>query len=129
MYVQKQIADPSKDELDLLGDDMQVFSGSHADLEDTAELYSSSPRPQTLCFETLSIKSPQTVPPTLGTALQNKIESKLKKSLGAHFNIQLQQQMGVLQASMLDAMHSLIDEFTSVKKSSEAGWIRSLLHI
>ena len=37
-YVQKQkVADTSKDELDLLGDDVEVFSGSHADLEDTAE--------------------------------------------------------------------------------------------
>ena len=41
-------------------------------------------------------KTPQTVPPTPGTALQNKIESRLEKSLGNQFNIQLQQQMGVL---------------------------------
>ena len=36
-YVWKQKAGTSKDELDLLGDDVEVFSGSHADLEDTAE--------------------------------------------------------------------------------------------
>ena len=37
-YVRKQkVANTSKDELDLLGDDVEVFSGSHADLEDTAE--------------------------------------------------------------------------------------------
>ena len=35
-YVRKQkVADMSKDELDLLGNDVEVFSGSHADLEDT----------------------------------------------------------------------------------------------
>ena len=54
-------------------------------------------------------------------ALQNRIESKLEKSLRAQFNIQLQQQMGVFHASMLEAMQSLRDEFKSVKKSSEAG--------
>ena len=43
-----------------MGDDVEVFSGSHADLEDTAEqLYSSPPRPQPLRFETLSIKTPK----------------------------------------------------------------------
>ena len=73
------------------GGDVEVFSASHADLEDTAEqLYSSPPRPQPLCFE-MSIKTPQTVPPTPGTALQNRIESKLEKSLGSQCNIQLQQ--------------------------------------
>ena len=61
------------------------------------------------------------LPPTPGTALQNRIESKLEKSLVAQFNIQLQQQMGVFQASMLEAMQSLRDKITSVKKSSEAG--------
>ena len=46
------MADTSKDELDLLGDDVKVFSDSHADLEDTAEqLYSSTPHPQSLRFE------------------------------------------------------------------------------
>ena len=90
--------------------DVEVFSGSHADLEDTAEqLYSSPPRPQPFHFETLSIKSPQTVPHTPGSVLQNTIESKLEKSLGACFNIQ--QQMGVFQASMLEATLSLRDDF------------------
>ena len=42
-----QKADTSKDKLDLLGDDMEAFSDSHADLEDAAEqLYSSPPRSQ-----------------------------------------------------------------------------------
>ena len=46
------MANTSKDELDLLGDDVEVFSGSHAELEDTAEqLCLLPPRPQPLCFE------------------------------------------------------------------------------
>ena len=88
-YVGKQkVADTSKeDKLDLL----EAFSGSQADLEGAAEkLFSSPPHPQPLHFEMLSLKTPKTVPPTPGTALQQKIESKLKKSLGTQFNIQLQ---------------------------------------
>ena len=54
-------------------------------------------------------------------ALQNKIESKLEKSLGPHLNIQLQKQMGVFQASMLEAMQSLREEFKTMKKASEMG--------
>ena len=87
---------------------MEVFSDSQADLVGAADnLFSSPPCPQPLCFEFLSLKTPQTVPPTPGTALQNKIESRLQKSLGNQFNTQLQQQMGVFQASMLEAMKSL----------------------
>ena len=111
----------SKDELDLLGDDdMGAFSGSQADLEGAAEnLFSSSPCPQPLRFEYLSLRTLQTIP-TPDTALQHKIESKLEKSLGTQFNIQLQQQMGVFQASMLEAMKSLRENFQSIKKPSEA---------
>ena len=62
-----------EDDLDLLGDDVEAFSGSQADLEGAAEnLFSSPPRPQHIHFESLSLKTPQTVPPTPGTALQNK---------------------------------------------------------
>ena len=97
-YIRKQKTsdvNTSKDDLDLFGDDGDAFSGSHADLEGAAEnLFSSPPRPQPLRFESLSLKRPQTVPPTPGTALQNKIESKLEKSLGNTFNIQLKQEMG-----------------------------------
>ena len=96
------------DDLDLLGDDMETFSGSQANLEGAAEnLFSSPPHPQPLCFESLTLRTPQTVPPTPGTALQIKIESKLEKSLGNPFNIQLRQQMGVFQVSMLEAMKFL----------------------
>ena len=69
--------------------------------------FASPPRPQPLHFE-LSLKTPaKTVPPIPGIALQQKIESKLEKYLGSQFNIKLQQQMGVFQASMLEAIKSL----------------------
>ena len=67
-----------------------------------------------LCHKNLKLK----LAPTPGTALQQKIESKLEKSLGTQFNIQLQQ-MGVFQASMLEAMKSLRDEMQSMKKSAK----------
>ena len=122
-YVRKQKADTSKDdELDLLGDEgVESFTGSQADLEGVADnLFTYPPHPQPLCFESLSLKTPaKSVAPTPGTALQQKIESKLKKSLGSQFNIQLQQQMGFFQASMLEAMKSLRHEFQSFKKTSE----------
>ena len=58
-YIRKQKAsDPcntsKKDDLDLLGDDVEAFSGSQADLEGAAEtLFSSPPRLQPLRFESL----------------------------------------------------------------------------
>ena len=105
------ISNTSKDnELDLLGDDVDAFSGSQANL------FSSPPHPQPLRFESLSLRTPQTAPATPGTALQNKIESTLEKSLGNQFNIQLQQQMGVFQVSMMEAMKSLRVEMQSLKK-------------
>ena len=116
-------SDTSKDDdLDLLGDeDVESFSGSHADLEGAADnLFASSPRPQPLHFEAVSLKAPaKTVPPTPGTALQQKNESKLEKSLGFQFDIQLQQQMGAFQASMLEAMKSLRDEMQSIRMSAK----------
>ena len=57
-YVRKQkVADTSKDdELNLLGDDVEAFSGSQADLEGAAEnLFSSPPCPQPLHFEMLHL--------------------------------------------------------------------------
>ena len=79
------------------------------------------PRPQTLRFESLSLKTHHNVPPILGTALQNKIESRLEKSLGSSFSIQHKQEMGVFLASMLEAMKSLRDEMLSFQKASESG--------
>ena len=128
-YVRKQKAsDPcntsKEDDLNLLGDDVEPFLALK--LKGVAEnLFSSPPRPQALHFESLSLKTPQTVPLTPGTALQNKIESRLEKSLGSQFNIPLQQQMGVFQASMLDAMKSLRDNMHSMKKASESDVVQT----
>ena len=66
------------------------------------------PCPQPLPFSFLSLKTPaKTVPPTPGTALQQKIVTNLEKSLGNSLNTHLQQQMGSFQASMLEAFQSL----------------------
>ena len=83
-------------------------------------LFSSPPHPQPLRFEALSIETPRNVPPTPGTALQNKIENRLEKSLGNTFNIQLKQEMGLFQSSMLDAMKSLRDEMLALQ-NKESG--------
>ena len=119
-YIKKQKRDTASskdDELDLLGDDS--FTGSHADLESAADnLFTSPPHLRPLPFSSLSIKTPaKTVPPTPGTALQQKIESNLEKSLGNTLNIHLQQQMGSFQASMLEAFQSLRDELTTKKQA------------
>ena len=98
-YVKKQSSDTASskdDELDLLGDeDGDSFTGSNADLESAADnLFTSPPRPQPLPFSSLSPKTPaKSVPPTLGTALQQKIEANLEKSLGNLLNIHLQQEI------------------------------------
>ena len=89
-YVKKQKKDTTSskdDKLDLLGDeDMDSFTGSDADLESAADnLFTSPQRPQPLPFSSLSIKTPaKTLPPTPGTALQQKIESNLEKSWVIH---------------------------------------------
>ena len=111
-YVKKQKRDTTSsknDERDLLGDDVDSFSGSHADHESAADNFFTSPRrPQPLPFSSLSIKTPaKTVPSTPGTALQQKIESNLEKSLGNTLDIHLQQQVGSFQASMLDPKNML----------------------
>ena len=106
------------DELDLLGDDVESFTGTNADLESAADnLFTSPPRPQPLPFSSLSLKTPaKTVLPTPGTALQQKIKSNLEKSLGNTLNFHLQQ-MGSFQASMLEAFKSLRDEISSKKQA------------
>ena len=86
---------------------MDSFTGSNADLEGAADnLFTSPPCAQPLPFSSLSIKTPaKTVPPTPGTALQQKIESNLEKSLGS------------FQASMLEAFQSLRDKLTTKKQA------------
>ena len=122
-YIKKQKADTSSakdDELDLLGEgNRDSFTGSNADLESAADnLFTSPPRPQPLPFSSLLLKTPaKTVPPTPGTALQQKIEINLVNSLGNSHNIHLQQQMGSFQASMLEAFHSLREELTAKKQT------------
>ena len=98
---------------------MDSFTGSNADLESAADnLFTSPPHPQPLPFSSLSLKTPaRTVPPTPGTALQQKIESNLEKSLGNALNIHLQQQMGSFQASMLKVFQSLREELTTEKQA------------
>ena len=98
---------------------MDSFTGSNADLESAADnLFTSPPRPQPLPFSSLSLKTPaKTVSPTPGTALQQKIESNLEKSLGNTLNIHLQQQMGSFQASLLEAFQSLQKELTTKKQT------------
>ena len=130
-YIKKQKKDTASskdDELDLLGDDVDSFTGSQADLESAADnLFTSPPRLQPLPFSSLSLKTPaKTVPPTPGTALQQKIKSNLEKSLGNTLNIHLQQQMGSFQASMLEAFQSLRDELTT-KKQAEVDQTRPQL--
>ena len=59
-YIRKhKTSDPntSKDDLDLLDDDGDAFSGSQADLEGVADNLFSPPRPQPLRFESLSLKT------------------------------------------------------------------------
>ena len=120
-YIKKQKADASSakdDELDLLGEsDGDSFTGSNADLESAADnLFTSPPHPQPLPFSSLSLKTPaKTVPPTPGTALQQKIETNLEKSLGNSLNIHSQQQMGSFQASMLEAFREEVDQISASK--------------
>ena len=82
----RDTASSKDDELDLLRDDVDSFTGSHVDLESAADnLFTSPPCPQPLPFSSLSIKTPaKTVPPTPGTALQQKFESNLEKFLVTH---------------------------------------------
>ena len=128
-YLKKQKAETSSkdNELDLLGEgDGDSFTGSNADLESAADnpLTSHTPHPphpthpQPLAFSSLSLKTPaKSVPPTPGTALRQKIQTNLEKSLGNSLNIHLQQQMGSFQASMLEAFQSLREELTAKKQT------------
>ena len=76
------------------------------------ECYHSATVAPPLAFEALSLGTPaKTVPPTPGTALQQKLESKLEKSLGSRLDIQLDQKMGTFQANILEAMKSLREDF------------------
>ena len=76
-YIKKQkcLTYTSKDdELDLLGDDVDSFTGSSADIKSAADnLFTSPPRPQPLPVSSLSLKTPaKTIPPIPGTAYNRK---------------------------------------------------------
>ena len=78
-YIKKQkghTASLKDDELDLLGDDVDSFTGSNADLESAADnLITSPPRPQPLPFSSLSLKMPaKTVPPRYCLTAENRIQ-------------------------------------------------------
>ena len=78
-------ADKNDQELDLLGDNsVESFVGSQADLESAADnLFTSPPHPQPPAFEALSLNTPaKTVPPTPGTALQQKLKNQAREVLG-----------------------------------------------
>ena len=108
---------------ELLGDNSsESYGGSQAELEVAANrLFTSPPRPQPLSFEALSLRTPaSTVPPTPGTALQQKVQANLEKSLSSLFDIQMDQKMGAFQASMLEAFNSLREDFQkSLQKQGE----------
>ena len=109
-YVRKQKSGTTRDnELDLLGDkDVDSFTGSQADLEGAVQqLFASPPRPQPLHFKSLSLKTPaKSILPTQLLCYSRKSSPNLKNPWVLTL-IQLQQQMGVFQASMLEAMKSL----------------------
>ena len=106
-----------------LGDNSsESYGGSQAELELAANrLFTSPPRPQPLSFEALSLRTPaRTVPPTPGTALQQKVQANLEKSLSSRLDIQMDQKMGAFQASMLEAFNSLREDFQkSLQKQGE----------
>ena len=100
----------------------ESYGGSQAELEVAANrLFTSPPRPQPLSLEAFSLRTPaRTVPPTPGTALQQKVQANLEKSLSSRIDIQMEQKMGAFQASMLEAFNNLREDFQkSLQKQGE----------
>ena len=123
-YAKKSDKNKAEDiDSELLGDNSsESYGGSQAELEVAANrLFISPPRPQPLSFEALPLRTPaRTVPPTPGTALQQKVQANLEKSLSSHLDIQMDQKMGAFQASMLEAFNSLREDFQkSLQKQGE----------
>ena len=108
---------------ELLGDNSsESYGGLQAELEVAANrLFTSPPRPQPLSFEALSLRTPaRTIPPTPGTALQQKVQANLEKSLSSRFDIQVDKKMGAFQASILEVFNSLREDFQkSLQKQGE----------
>ena len=82
------------EDADLLGDNsIESFGGSHAELEVAAERLFTS---------------------------QQKVQSNFEKSLGSRLDIQIDQKMGAFQASTLEAMNNLREDFQkSLQKSKQ----------
>ena len=121
-YTQKVKPDQntSKDDLDLLGDDEDSFSGTQADLEGAADtLFSSPPCPNLLGSNPCQIKLQKLSHLPQVLLCRTKLKLIYKNPWGLTFNIQLKQEMGVFQASMLDAMKSLRDEMLALKNRSD----------
>ena len=123
-YSKKSDKNKAEDiDAELLGDNSsESYGGSQAELEVAANrLFTSPPRPQPLSFEALSLRTPaRTIPPTPGTALQQKVQANLEKSLSSRFDIQMDQKMGAFQASMLEAFNNLREDFQkSLQKQRE----------
>ena len=95
---------------------LNLLGGLQAELQVAAErLFTSPPHPQPLAFEALKTPA-HIVPPTPGTALQQKLETRLEKSLRCRIDIQIYQKMGSFQANMLEAMKSLRVDFQKSKQ-------------
>ena len=123
-YSKKSDKNKAEDiDAELLGDNSsESYGGSQAELEVAANrLFTSPPRPQPLSFEALLLRTPaRTIPPTPGTALQQKVQAYLEKSLSSRFDIQMDQKMGAFQASMLEAFNNLREDFQkSLQKQGE----------
>ena len=109
----------SKDDLDLLGDEVEeAISGSDEALENAAEktIFFSSTSP-TITFRNIISENASNCPSHSGNSpliYKNKIQNKIEKSQGYQLNIQLQQQVGVFKASIMEILPSLRDKIKSV---------------
>ena len=101
----------------------ESYGGSQAELEVAANrLFTSPPRPQPLSFEALSLQTPaRTVPPTPGTALQQKVQANLEKSLSSRFDIQMDQVRG--PSSMLPLNSVIKDAFNKFDQDFQVAYL------
>ena len=112
---------------ELLGDNSSESYGG-SELEVAANrLFTSPPRPQPLSFEALSLRNPaRTVPPTPGTALQQKFQANLEKSLSSRLDIQMDQKMGPFRLVCWRRLIAFVKIFRNVYKN-KGRQIRPLL--
>ena len=74
---------------------------------DYIQLYSSTPCPQHLRLDALSIKTPQNIPPTPNTDLQHIVDQIEKKS-GFTVEYPTSETNGVFQASAMESLQSRV---------------------